>query len=51
MMNMSTGLQYLDFGICVAAFAGILWWMYVMTSRSHAQRKLERITKKIARKP
>jgi hypothetical protein len=51
MMNMSTGLQYLDFGIGVAVFAGIFWWMYALTSRSHAQYKLERSLKKIRRQP
>lgn len=42
-MNMSTGLHYLDLGIGVAVFLGIFWWMYVLTSRSHAERKLARV--------
>jgi len=50
-MSMSTGLHYLDLGIGVAVFLGIFWWMYALTSRSHAQRKLELSLKKIARQP
>lgn len=50
-MNLSTGLHYLDLGIGVAVFAGIFWWMYALTSRSHARRKLEISSKKTARQP
>ena len=50
-MEFSTGMHYLDLGIGVTLFAGILWWMYVMTSRSHAERQLARSVKKIARQP
>jgi len=48
---MSTGLQYLDTGIGIAIFVGIFWWMYALTSRSHARRVLERQTRKIERQP
>ena len=50
-MSMSTGLHYLDLGIGIAVFVAIFWWMYVLTSRSHAQRKLELRVKKIAHQP
>lgn len=50
-MSISTGLHYLDLGIGVAVFVAIFWWMYVMTSKSHAQRKLELSSKKTARQP
>ncbi len=48
---MSTGMHYLDVGLIVAVFVGIFWWMYSLSSRSHAQRKQERISKTIARQP
>jgi hypothetical protein len=48
---MSTGLHYLDVGLGIAVFVGILGWMYMLTSRSHARRILERATKKAARQP
>lgn len=50
-MNMSTGLHYLDVGIGIAVFLGIFWWMYALTSRSHAERRMERLSKKVARQP
>ena len=46
MTEMSTGLHYLDLGIGVAVFVGIFWWMYALTSRSHAKRKQELREKK-----
>ncbi len=48
---MSTGLHYLDVGVGIAVFAGIFWWMYVLTSRSHARRVLTRQAKPMARQP
>lgn len=48
---MSTGLHYLDLGIGIAVFAGIFWWMYSLSSRSHAQRRQELSAKKIAHQP
>ena len=48
---MSTGLQYLDLGIGIAVFVWIFWWMYSLTSKSRAQRMLERIPRKMARQP
>jgi len=48
---MSTGLHYLDLGLLVAAFAGIFWWMYALSTKSHAQRKLELSSRKIAHQP
>jgi hypothetical protein len=50
-MNFSTGLHYLDMGIGIAVFAGIFWWMYALTSRSHARRQLERSSKQFVRQP
>jgi hypothetical protein len=46
---MSTGMHYLDVGLFVAMFTGAFWWMYVLTSKSHAQRRLERVVRKTAR--
>ncbi len=48
---MSTGLHYLDVGVGIAVFVGIFGWMYMLTSRSHARRTLERATRKAARQP
>jgi hypothetical protein len=48
---MSTGLHYLDLGIGIAVFVGIFWWMYVLTSKSRAQRKLALSSNKVARQP
>ena len=48
---MSTGLHFLDLGLVVAVFAGIFWWMYALSTKSHAQRKLELSSRKIAHQP
>jgi hypothetical protein len=48
---MSTGLHYLDLGIGIAVFAWIFWWVFSLTTKSSAQRKLELSTKAIARQP
>lgn len=49
---MSTGLHYLDVGIGIAVFLGVFWWMYSLSTRSSAQRKLELgATKKFAHQP
>ena len=48
---MSTGLHYLDLGIGIALFAWLVWWMYSLTVKSRAQRKLERVPPKAARQP
>ena len=48
---MSTGLHFLDLGLVVALFAGIFWWMYSLSTKSHAQRKLELSSRKIAHQP
>lgn len=48
---MSTGLHYLDLGIGIAVFGGIFWWMFFLSTKSNAQRKLELSAKKIARQP
>jgi hypothetical protein len=48
---MSTGLHYLDLGIGIAVFIGIFWWMFSLSTKSSAQRKLELSTRKIARQP
>jgi len=50
-MYFSTGQHYLDVGIVIALFAGIFWWTYTLTSKSHARRKLDRIVKKAVRQP
>ena len=49
---MSTGLHYLDVGFGIAIFAGIFWWMFALSTKSGAQRKLERLHQaKPARQP
>ena len=48
---MSTGLHYLDVGIGIALFLGIFWWMYSLSTKSSAQRKLELSSRKIAHQP
>ncbi len=48
---MSTGLQYLDVAIGIAVFAAILWWVFSLTTRSGAQRKLEPSARRIAHQP
>jgi hypothetical protein len=41
-MAMSPVMHYLDLGLGAALLSGAFWWMYTLTSRSHAQRKLEK---------
>jgi len=48
---MSTGLHYLDLGIGIAVFGWIFWWMYSLSTKSSAQRKLELSSQRIARQP
>ena len=48
-MDLSTGMHYLDLGIGFALFAGVFWWMYVLSSKSHAERRLARSVKKSTR--
>lgn len=48
---MSIGLYELNVGIGIAAFAWIFWWMYALTSRSHARRAHERALAKTPRQP
>jgi len=48
---MSTGLHYLDVGLVIAAFVGILWWMYSLSFKSRAERKQALISKLSARQP
>ena len=48
---MSTGLHYLDAGLVIAVFVGVFWWMYSLSTKSRAQRKLELSSKKVARQP
>jgi hypothetical protein len=48
---MSTGLHYLDVGIGIAVFLGVFWWMYSLSTKSSAQRKLELGAKKSAHQP
>ena len=42
---MTTGLHFLDIGLVVAVFAGIFYWMYALSSRSHAKRREQRLAK------
>jgi hypothetical protein len=35
---MTTGFSMLDAGLAAAAFAGIFYWMYSLSSRSRAKR-------------
>lgn len=44
-MSIATGMQYLDIGIGIALFAGMCWWIYTLTSKSHARRASERRVK------
>ena len=46
---MTTGFPMLDVGLVVALFAGIFYWMYSLTSRSHAKRKEQLQAKKHSR--
>lgn len=48
---MTTGLPMLDLGLVVAVFAGIFYWMYSLTSRSHAKRKDEMLARKHTHQP
>lgn len=48
---MSTGVHYLDIGIIVAVFGWIFWWMYSLSTKSRAQRKLEQGSRKLAEQP
>lgn len=42
---MTTGMHLLDLGLVAAVFVGIFFWMYALTSRSHAKRKEQRLAK------
>jgi hypothetical protein len=35
---MTTGFPMLDLGLVLAVFAGVFYWMYALSSRSHAER-------------
>jgi hypothetical protein len=48
---MTTGFPVLDAGIALAAFAGIFYWMYSLSSRSHAERLEQRRAKAQSRQP
>jgi hypothetical protein len=48
---MSTVLHYLDAGLVAAAFVAIFWWMYALSTKSNAQRKLEQNAKRSAIQP
>ena len=47
---MTTGFSVLDAVLAAVVFAGIFYWMYALTSRSHAQR-LEQRRAKAQRNP
>ncbi len=46
---MTTGIPMLDIGLVAAVFAWLLYWMYSLTSRSHAKRVEQRHAKVHAR--
>lgn len=48
---MSTGYPMLDVGLVAAVFAWLFYWMYSLSSRSHAKRVAQRLTKKQAQQP
>jgi hypothetical protein len=48
---MYTVLHYLNAGLVVAAFAGIVWWMYVQLTKANAQRELEQTSRRAAIQP
>ena len=48
---MGTGLHYLDLGIGIAVFGGIFWWMFVLSTKPKAQRKIETGGKKVTSQP
>ena len=48
---MTTGFPMLDAGLVVAVFAGIFYWMYSLSSRSHAERLEQRRAKVQSRQP
>jgi hypothetical protein len=41
----------LETAIGIVVFLGIFWWMYSLSTRTHAQRKRELSTRRIARQP
>jgi Na+/melibiose symporter-like transporter len=43
---MTTGFPMLDVALVAAVFAGIFYWMYSLSSRSHAQRLEQLRTRK-----
>ena len=47
---MMTGFSLLNAGLATVVFAGTFYWMYALTSRSHAQRA-ERRRAKVQRNP
>lgn len=38
---MGTGLPFVDVGLGVAAFVGVVWWMISLSTKSFAQRRRE----------
>jgi hypothetical protein len=49
--TMTTGFPMLDLGLVVAVFAGVFYWMYSLSSRSHAERLEKLRAKKQAHQP
>jgi len=41
----------LEGAIGIVVFLGIFWWMYSLSTKTHAQRKQELSTRRIARQP
>jgi len=41
----------LESAIGIVVFLGIFWWMYSLSTKTHAQRKQELSTRRIARQP
>jgi len=48
---MTTGIPFLDLGLVVAVFVGIFYWMYSLSSRSHAERIEQRRAKSQSHQP
>jgi hypothetical protein len=48
---MSAGLHYLDVGLGIAVFVGILWSLYSLAVKSQVKRGLQIQAKSLARQP
>lgn len=48
---MTTGFAPLDLALVAAVFIWLFYWMYSMSSRSHAQRAEQRLVRKLSQQP